>query len=207
MKGYAGTIVVDGNDLRELNLFKWRNEISIVPQEPILFQGTIEDNILFGCESVTYDEVLTAAKEANAHDFILDQQNGYDTSVGGAIGKLSGGQKQRIAIARAIVRKPRLLLHDEATSALDSESEKVVQKAIDSLLGKNKMNNCNSQRCSTDSMPMASIVIVHRLSTIQNADVIIVIENGLVVETGTYIDLMAIENGRFRALQVLQQVQ
>jgi len=207
MKGDAGVVMVDGKDLRELSLFKWRNETSIVPQEPVLFKGTIEDNIRFGRQNVTYDEVVAAAKEANAHDFIMEQQNGYDTSVGGVIAKLSGGQKQRIAIARAIVWKPRLLLLDEATSALDSESEKVVQKAIDNLLGKKKMNDDNLQSCAKDRMPMASIIIAHRLSTVKNADFIIVVDHGVVVETGTYRELMAIENGRFRALQLLQRVQ
>jgi len=196
----VGQLLIDGNNLRDLDLYQWRQEVSIVSQEPVLFRDTIEENIRFGRESLSDEDIRVAAKQANAHAFIMQQNKGYQTIVGGTSSKLSGGQKQRIAIARAIVRKPRLLLLDEATSALDNKSEAIVQKAIDNLLGKSIHEQSNAP------FPMASVVIAHRLSTIRNADSIIVVDKGVVVENGTYTQLMNKENGRFRAMQLLQKV-
>ena len=166
-------ITIDGQDIRRLNL-KWlRSNIGVVSQEPVLFDITIAENIRFGREDATQAEIEKAAKEANVHDFISKLPNGYNTQVGERGIKLSGGQKQRIAIARALVRDPKILLLDEATSALDTESEKIVQKAFD-----------RAREGRT------TIIIAHRLSTIWSADVIASIEGGRVVEMGTHSELM-----------------
>ncbi|XP_051576413.1 ATP-dependent translocase ABCB1 isoform X8 [Myxocyprinus asiaticus] len=180
----AGHVFVDGTDTRNLNLAWLRTQLGLVSQEPILFDCTIAENIQYGDNSrvVTQEEIEEAAKKANVHNFILNLPEKYNTQVGDKGTQMSGGQKQRIAIARALVRKPKVLLLDEATSALDTESEKIVQKALDDArLGR------------------TCIVIAHRLSTIQNADVIAVIQNGRVTEQGTHAQLMA-KQGAYYAL-------
>uniref|UniRef100_A0A9J7XX13 ATP-binding cassette sub-family B member 5 n=1 Tax=Cyprinus carpio carpio TaxID=630221 RepID=A0A9J7XX13_CYPCA len=172
----AGQVFVDGNDSRYLNLAWLRTQMGLVSQEPILFDCTIAENIQYGDNSrvVTQEEIEDAAKKANIHNFIIGLSEKYNTRVGDKGTQLSGGQKQRIAIARALVRKPKILLLDEATSALDTESEKIVQKALDDArLGR------------------TCIVIAHRLSTIYNADIIVVVQNGKVTEQGTHAQLMA----------------
>ncbi|CAF1394040.1 unnamed protein product [Adineta ricciae] len=165
-----GTVLLDGRDLRSLNLRWLRSNIGIVSQEPVLFFGTIEDNIRFGKPDATDEEVIAAARMANAHEFIMKLPQNYKTSSGD---KLSGGQKQRVAIARALISNPKLLLLDEATSALDNTSEKVVQDALDKA-----------------KEGRTTIIIAHRLSTIKNADIIVGLDRGHVVEYGTHNELM-----------------
>jgi ATP-binding cassette subfamily B (MDR/TAP) protein 1 len=170
-----GSITLDGTDLRKLNI-KWlREQIGLVSQEPVLFALSIRDNIAIGSPEATQEKIEEAAKKANAHDFIMSFPQGYDTQVGDQGAQLSGGQKQRIAIARVLIKNPAILLLDEATSALDSESEAVVQEALDVLMEEGKQT---------------IIVIAHRLSTIRNADMIAVVSEGKVVETGTHQELM-----------------
>ncbi|KAK0413800.1 hypothetical protein QR680_007001 [Steinernema hermaphroditum] len=169
-----GSIFVDGVNIKDINIHALRDQIAIVSQEPMLFNCSIAENIVYGLErAVSHDEVVQAAQLANIHNFILGLPHGYDTNVGEKGAQLSGGQKQRIAIARALVRNPAVLLLDEATSALDTESEKVVQEALE--------NARQGRTC---------LVIAHRLSTIQNADLIVVINEGKVVEKGTHFQLM-----------------
>ena len=169
----SGEVHLGGKDIRSLKV-KWlRQHIGIVSQEPVLFDTTIAENIRYGKEDATDDEVTQAAKNANAHDFISQLPDRYDTFVGEGGTQLSGGQKQRIAIARALLNNPKILLLDEATSALDTESESIVQQALD---------------CARSGR--TTIVIAHRLSTIQNADLIVSIEDGRVVEMGTHFELM-----------------
>mmetsp|Transcript_14452 Transcript_14452/g.28543 ORF Transcript_14452/g.28543 Transcript_14452/m.28543 type:complete len:648 (-) Transcript_14452:143-2086(-) len=173
----SGVVKFDGRDIRTLNV-KWlRQQIGLVGQEPVLFSGTIADNIASGKPGATRQEVEEAAKMANAYAFIQEFPEKFDTPVGEKGGQLSGGQKQRVAIARAMIKNPSVLLLDEATSALDSTSEKVVQAALDELMQKTKRT---------------TIVIAHRLSTIRNADKICVVEKGKIVESGTHEELMAI---------------
>ncbi|XP_022083016.1 multidrug resistance protein 1A-like isoform X3 [Acanthaster planci] len=182
-----GTVRIDGNDIKDLNV-KWlRQHTGVVSQEPILFGCSIEENIRYGRMDVTMEEIMTAAKEANAHDFISALPQGYETLVGERGAQLSGGQKQRVAIARALVRNPKILLLDEATSALDTESEGTVQAALD---------KAQSGR--------TTVVIAHRLSTIRNADVICAFKDGLVVERGTHAELMALEGGVYQQLVYMQ---
>ncbi|XP_056330778.1 ATP-dependent translocase ABCB1 [Danio aesculapii] len=178
----GGQVLVDGRDSKSVNLAWLRTQMGLVSQEPILFDCTISENIQYGDNSrtVTQNEIEDAAKKANIHNFILTLPDKYNTRVGDKGTQLSGGQKQRIAIARALVRKPKLLLLDEATSALDTESEKIVQAALDEArLGR------------------TCIVIAHRLTTIQNADIIVVVQNGKVVEQGTHAQLMAKQEAYF----------
>ena len=165
-----------------------REQISIVTQEPILFNDTIANNIALGMENATEEKIINAAKIANAHSFIMLKENGYNTTVGERGNKLSGGEKQRLTIARAVLKNPPILLLDEATSSLDTESEKLVQDAINNL-----MNN------------RTSVVIAHRLSTIRHADEIIVLQKGKIVERGTHDTLMALE-GFYRKLVTMQAV-
>ena len=169
-------ISLDGIDIRDLNISWLRNQIGIVSQEPVLFNVSVAENVSYGKEGATMHEIIMAAKVANAHDFISSLPDGYNTVVGEGGAQLSGGQKQRIAIARVLIRDPKILLLDEATSALDTESEKYVQKALD-----------NAKEGRT------TIIIAHRLSTIQTADIIIGIDKGHVVEMGSHDELMRSE--------------
>ncbi|KAM5303115.1 ATP-dependent translocase ABCB1 isoform 2-T2 [Glossophaga mutica] len=181
-----GVVSIDGQDIRTINVRYLREITGVVSQEPVLFATTIAENIRYGREDVTMDEVKKAVKEANAYDFIMKLPNKFDTLVGERGAQLSGGQKQRIAIARALVRNPKILLLDEATSALDTESEAVVQAALD-----------KARRGRT------TIVIAHRLSTIRNADVIAGFDNGVIVEKGTHEELMK-EKGVYFKLVTMQ---
>ncbi|CAH2045069.1 unnamed protein product [Thlaspi arvense] len=185
----AGEILIDGVSIDKLQV-KWlRSQMGLVSQEPALFATTIEGNILFGKEDASIDEVVEAAKASNAHNFISQFPDGYKTQVGERGVQMSGGQKQRIAIARAIIKSPTILLLDEATSALDSESERVVQEALDNA-----------------SLGRTTIVIAHRLSTIRNADLIYVVHNGRIVETGSHEELMENLDGHYTSLVRLQQM-
>ncbi|CAF1193652.1 unnamed protein product, partial [Didymodactylos carnosus] len=182
----VGRLLLDSKDVRSLNLQWYRSQIGIVSQEPILFDVSIRENIAYGDTSreVPMNEIIEAAKNANIHNFIEQLPLGYDTNCGSKGTQLSGGQKQRIAIARALVRNPKILLLDEATSALDQESETVVQEALD-----------RAQQNRT------SITIAHRLSTIQNADLICVIRHGRVVESGRHNELLAKQGYYFKLAQ------
>lgn len=183
-----GTISIDDTNIKELSKANLREFISIVTQESILFNDTVENNIKFGNPNATAEEVKEAAKIANANDFILCLEDGYSTNIGDRGNKLSGGQKQRVSIARAILSQAPIMILDEATSALDTESEKVVQNALDNLM-KNR----------------TSLVIAHRLSTIRNADVILVLKKGVIVEQGSHKELIAL-NGYYKSLCEIQQV-
>nr|ABD33400.2 Cyclic peptide transporter [Medicago truncatula] len=184
----GGEIRLDGVAIRNLQI-KWlRSMMGLVSQEPALFATSIKENIIFGKEDATEDEIVEAAKICNAHDFISLLPQGYNTQVGERGIQLSGGQKQRIAIARAIIKKPRIFLLDEATSALDTESEKMVQQALE-----NATNGCTA------------IIIAHRLSTIQNADIVAVVDDGRVNEIGSQDELLENENGIYSSLVRLQQ--
>jgi ATP-binding cassette, subfamily B, bacterial MsbA len=184
----SGEITIDGISLKALSLSSLRSLMGIVTQEAILFNDSIQNNISFGKET-TEEEIIAAAKIANAHDFILQQPNGYATVIGDRGTKLSGGQRQRLSIARAILQNPPILLLDEATSALDTESEKLVQEALTHLM-KNR----------------TTLVIAHRLSTIQNADEILVIHEGKIIERGTHQSLSVVDNGFYKKLVALQEV-
>ncbi|NJL28478.1 MAG: ABC transporter ATP-binding protein, partial [Thermoanaerobaculia bacterium] len=169
-----GAVLLDGHDLRGVKLDSLREQIGVVPQEAHLFGGTIRENLRYGRLDATEEEVIEAARAANAHDFILASPQGYDTVVGERGMRLSGGQRQRLAIARAVLKNPRLLLLDEATSALDSESERLVQEALDRLM-----------------KGRTTLVIAHRLSTVKNADRIAVLDEGKLVELGKHDELLA----------------
>ncbi|MCE7863462.1 MAG: ABC transporter ATP-binding protein [Bacteroidetes bacterium CHB5] len=181
-----GEVLIDGISLTDYDLDSVRQHIGVVTQESILFNDTIFNNIAFGMPHVSEADVIQAAKIANAHDFIVQSENGYQTLIGERGSKLSGGQRQRLSIARAVLKNPPILILDEATSALDSESEKLVQEALFNLM-KNR----------------TSIVIAHRLSTIQHADEIVVIQNGAIAERGTH-DQLNSQNGLYRKLVSIQ---
>lgn len=183
-----GELLIDGIDIKNYSLESLRNQMGIVTQEPILFNDTIANNISLAMDDATDEQIMNAAKIANAHNFILQKENGYQTTIGERGNKLSGGEKQRVTIARAVLKNPPILILDEATSSLDTESEKLVQDAINNL-----MNN------------RTSIVIAHRLSTIRHADEIIVLQKGKIVERGTHTSLMAL-NGFYRKLVTMQAV-
>ena len=182
----GGSIVIDGLDIREVTMESLREQVGIVPQETMLFNGSVYDNILYGRLDATEEEVMAASKAANAHNFITELPNGYDTQLGDRGVNISGGQRQRIAIARAILKNPQILILDEATSALDTESERVVQEALDRLM-----------------VGRTSFVIAHRLSTIKNADKILVMEKGKIVEEGNHDELMA-KDGLYAHLYQIQ---
>lgn len=182
-----GEILVDGKNIYDFDLENLRGNMSIVPQDVILFGGTIRENIAYGKPNATEEEILTAAKQANAYNFIESFPEKFETIVGERGIKLSGGQRQRIAIARALLKNPSILILDEATSSLDSESEKLVQEALEILME-----------------GRTSIIIAHRLSTIRNADQILVLDKGKITEQGTHQELIALENGIYKNLSNLQ---
>lgn len=183
-----GSILMDGKDLREVRIHDLRALIGNVNQEAILFNDTFYNNITFGVENATMEQVIEAAKIANAHDFIMDTEKGYDTMIGDRGGRLSGGQRQRVSIARAILKNPPILILDEATSALDTESEHLVQEALDRLM-----------------KSRTTIAIAHRLSTIKSADIIHVLHEGQIVENGQHDELIA-KNGYYKRLYDMQQL-
>lgn len=183
----SGEILVDGESIYGYDLTLYRQNIGIVPQEVLLFGGTIRENIIYGKPDATEEEIIAAARQANAWDFIQSFPEGLDTLVGERGVKLSGGQRQRIAIARAILKDPAILLLDEATSSLDAESEKLVQEALNKLM-----------------VGRTSIIIAHRLATVRDVDCIYVLDNGTIIEKGTHEELSAIEDGAYNALAKLQ---
>ncbi|HOW40131.1 MAG TPA: ABC transporter ATP-binding protein [Bacteroidales bacterium] len=184
-----GSVLIDGTDIRDMKIRDLRNLMGIVSQQPILFNASFADNISFGVEKAEKENIEAAARIANAHDFIVDTEAGYDTFVGESGNKLSGGQRQRISIARAIMANPPILILDEATSALDTESERLVQDAILKLM-----------------KSRTSLVIAHRLSTIQHADLIVVLDEGKIVETGSHEELVSKADGFYKKLHSFQAI-
>jgi subfamily B ATP-binding cassette protein MsbA len=183
-----GEVIFDEVNIKDCSLNELRSQIGIVSQESILFNATVKENIAFGMNDATMENIIEAAKIANAHDFISSLENGYDTNIGERGNKLSGGQKQRISIARAVLKNPSILLLDEATSALDTESERIVQEALENLM-KNR----------------TSIVIAHRMSTVKNADLIVVLSNGEIIEKGKHEELLE-KKGTYYKLCQLQNI-
>jgi ABC-type multidrug transport system fused ATPase/permease subunit len=184
-----GEVLFDDKPSVSYDLSDIRNQIAIVPQDVLLFGGTIRENIAYGKTNASQEEIIEAAKKANAHRFIETFPDGYDTVVGERGIQLSGGQRQRIAIARAVLKNPRILLLDEATSSLDSESEKLVQQALEKLME-----------------GRTSLIIAHRLSTIINADKILVVDEGQIVEEGTHSELLSDQGSRYKQLSEMQLV-
>lgn len=180
-------MLLDGVDINKFKINWLRQQVGLVGQEPILFNESIRTNIAYGKRGeVTEEEIIAATKASNAHNFISSLPQGYDTSVGERGVQLSGGQKQRIAIARAILKDPRILLLDEATSALDAESERIVQDALDTVM-----------------VNRTTVVVAHRLTTIKGADIIAVVKNGVIAEKGNHDSLMKISNGAYASLVAL----
>ena len=184
----GGEVLIDGINIKDYSLHSVRSQMSIVTQEPILFNDTIANNIALGQEGATDEQIIEAAKIANAHNFIIKKEDGYNSNIGDRGSKLSGGERQRLTIARAVLKNPPILILDEATSSLDTESERLVQDAI---------NNMMQNR--------TSIVIAHRLSTIRHADEIIVLQKGKIVERGSHDELLS-QNGFYRKLVEMQEV-
>lgn len=183
-----GELLIDGKNVKDVSIQNLRSLIGNVNQEAILFNDTFYNNITFGVENATMEQVIEAAKIANAHDFIIETEKGYDTMIGDRGGRLSGGQRQRISIARAILKNPPILILDEATSALDTESERLVQEALERLM-----------------KSRTTIAIAHRLSTIKNADEICVLYEGEIVERGKHEELIAL-NGYYKKLNDMQSL-
>ena len=183
-----GALLIDGKNVKDVSIHSFRSLIGNVNQEAILFNDTFYNNITFGVENASMEQVLVAAKIAYAHDFIMETEKGYDTMIGDRGGRLSGGQRQRVSIARAILKNPPILILDEATSALDTESERLVQEALDRLM-----------------KSRTTIAIAHRLSTIKNADEICVLYEGDIVERGTHDELIAL-NGYYKKLNDMQSL-
>jgi ATP-binding cassette subfamily B (MDR/TAP) protein 1 len=183
----GGKVAIDGKDIRTLNLKSLRLKIGLVQQEPVLFASSILENIAYGKEGATEEEVIEAAKTANVHGFVSQLPDGYKTAVGERGMQLSGGQKQRIAIARAVLKDPAILLLDEATSALDAESECVLQEALERLM-----------------KGRTTVLVAHRLSTIRGVDRIAVVQDGRIVEHGSHNDLLARPEGAYSRLLQLQ---
>ena len=184
----TGEILIDGINIKSYSLVSIRNQMGIVTQEPILFNDTVANNIALGLDDAGEEKIIHAARIANAHNYITSKENGYDTNIGDRGSKLSGGEKQRLTIARAVLKNPPILILDEATSSLDTESERLVQDAI---------NNLMKER--------TSLVIAHRLSTVRHADEIIVLQHGRIVERGTH-DILMEANGMYNRLVNMQEL-
>ena len=183
-----GTIELDGVDLRHVKLEDFRRQVGVVLQESYLFPGSIKDNISYGRPDASLEEIIGAAKAANAHDFIVTFPDAYDSYVGERGQRLSGGERQRIAIARAILHNPKILVLDEATASVDTETERMIQEALEKLIDGRTV-----------------FAIAHRLSTLRNADRLIVIDDGKIAEMGTHDELLAIEGGIYKKLVNMQQ--
>jgi subfamily B ATP-binding cassette protein MsbA len=185
----SGSVLIDRRDVQEYTMESLRSHMSFVTQEIILFNDTIFSNIALGAPDASMEDVIAAAKVANAHDFIMETENGYNTVIGDRGIRLSGGQRQRLSIARAVFKNPAILILDEATSALDTEAEKAVQEALNNLM-----------------QGRTTLVIAHRLSTIKEADEIIVMQDGQIIERGSHDDLIEVEEGVYKRLTQLQKI-